>query len=52
MKMSEFTTKSFLGNAGAAENSYILINYEDNTTQRPVTYKASLQEIGKAIAND
>lgn len=52
MKMSEFTTKSFLGNAGAAENSYILINYEDNDTSRPVTYKASLQEIGKAIAND
>ena len=52
MKMSEFTTKSFLGNAGAAENSYILINYEDNTTQRPVTYKASLQEIGKAIIKD
>lgn len=52
MKMSEFTTKSFLGNAGAAENSYILINYEDNSTSRPVTYKASLQEIGKAIAND
>ena len=52
MKMSEFTTKSFLGNAGAAENSYILINYEDNTTQRPVTYKASLQDIGKAIIQD
>lgn len=52
MKMSEFTTKSFLGNAGAAENSYILINYEDNTTSRPVTYKASLQDIGKAIIQD
>lgn len=52
MKMSEFTTKSFLGEPGAAENSYILINYEDNTTQRPVTYKASLQDIGKAIIQD
>lgn len=52
MKMSEFTTKSFLGNAGAAENSYILINYEDDSTSRPVTYKASLQEIGKAIIQD
>ena len=52
MKISEFTTKSFLGGAGAAANSYILVNYEDNSTSSPVTYKASLQEIGKAIAND
>lgn len=52
MKISELNTKSFLGHAGAAENSYILINYEDNSTSEPVTYKASLQELGKAIAND
>ena len=52
MKISELNTKSFLGGTGAAENSYVLINYEDNSTSEPVTYKASLQELGKAIAND
>lgn len=52
MKISELNTKEFLGNAGAAANSYVLINYEDNNTNEPVTYKASLQELGKAIAND
>ena len=52
MKISELNTKSFLGNAGAAANSYVLINYQDNTTNEPVTYKASLQELGQAIAND
>lgn len=51
-KISELTTKSFLGASGAAANSYVLINYEDNSTSEPVTYKASLQELGKAIAND
>lgn len=52
MKISELNTKSFLGGTGAAANSYVLINYEDNSTSEPVTYKASLQELGKAIAND
>ena len=52
MKISELNTKPFLGGTGAAANSYVLINYEDNSTSEPVTYKASLQELGKAIAND
>lgn len=52
MKISELNTKSFLGGTGATANSYVLINYEDATTTEPVTYKASLQELGKAIAND
>lgn len=52
MKISELNTKSFLGAAGAAANSYVLINYEDNTTSAPVTYKASIDELGKAIANN
>lgn len=51
-KISELNTKSFLGNPGAAANSYVLINYEDSTTNAPVTYKASLQELGKAIATE
>lgn len=51
-KISELNTKSFLGGTGAAANSYVLINYEDATTTEPVTYKASLQELGRAIAND
>lgn len=50
MKISEFNTKNFLGNTGAVERSYILINYEDINTSAPVTYKASLQEVGKAIS--
>jgi hypothetical protein len=42
MKISELNTKSFLGASGAAENSYVLINYEDETTNEPVTYKATV----------
>ena len=51
-KISELDTKSFLGAAGAAENSYVLINYEDSSTSEPVTYKATVQELGKAIASN
>ena len=51
-KISELDTKSFLGSAGAAANSYVLINYEDNSTNAPVTYKATIQELGKAITNE
>lgn len=52
MKISELNTKSFLGGTSVAANSYVLINYEDATTTEPVTYKATIQELGKAIAND
>jgi hypothetical protein len=41
-KISELNTKSFLGGAGAAANSYVLINYEDNSTSEPITYKATI----------
>ena len=51
MKISELNNKSFLGAPGAATNSYVLINYEDNTTNEPVTYKATLDELGKSIAS-
>lgn len=51
-KISELDTKSFLGATGAAENSYVLINYEDSNTSEPVTYKATVQELGKAIASN
>ena len=43
MKISELTNKSFLNNAGAAANSYVLINYEDNSTSAPVTYKTKFR---------
>lgn len=52
MKMSEFTNKNFLNNTGAIANSYVLINYEDNTTSGPTTYKTSLDTLGKAIATN
>lgn len=52
MKISELNSKSFLGAPGAVANSYVLINYEDNTTSEPVTYKATVEELGKAIANN
>lgn len=52
MKISELTSKEFLGNSGAVANSYVLINYEDSTTEGPVTYKATVQELGKAIAEN
>ena len=49
-KISEFTTKSFLGESGATENSYILVNYAETANGTPVTYKASIKEIGNAIS--
>ena len=50
MKISELNTKSFLGNSGAAANSYVLVNYAEAANGTPVTYKASLEELGKSIA--
>lgn len=52
MKISELTNKSFLSGAGAAENSYVVINYQDSNTDRPVTYKATLNELGKMLINN
>lgn len=52
MKISELSSKSFLGAPGAATNSYVLVNYEDNSTSEPVTYKATIDELGKSIANN
>ena len=54
MKISELNTKSFLGAAGAATNSYVLVNYDDSASNsdQPVTYKATLHELGNAIAAD
>jgi len=52
LKISELTTKEFLSNPGAVANSYVLINYEDSTTEAPVTYKATVDELGKAIAEN
>ena len=51
MKISDVTTKSFLGAQGATANSYVLINYEDNNTSKPITYKATIDELGRAITN-
>lgn len=52
MKISELNTKSFLSGPNAQANSYVLINYEDTNTTGPVTYKATVEELGKAIANN
>lgn len=52
MKISELTTKNFLSNAGVANDSYVLVNYKDNSTNRQVTCKASLDTLGKAIAEN
>ena len=52
MKISELNSKSFLGAPGAAAHSYVLVNYEDNTTNAPVTFKATIEELGKSIANN
>lgn len=51
MKISELEKKNFLAAAGADENSYIVINYKDNATDRPVTYKATVQELGKLLVD-
>lgn len=48
-KISELDTKTFLCGPSAIENSYLLVNYEDEDTDGPVTYKASIQALGKAL---
>lgn len=50
MKISELTNKAFLNGENAASQSYVLVNYEDDNTNEPVTYKASLDVLGKAVA--
>lgn len=52
MKISELNQKTFLGTEGALDNSYVLINYGENAGDDPVTYTASVKELGKAIANE
>ena len=52
MKISELNTQSFLGGTNVPANSYVLINYAENGSADPVTKKVSIQELGKAIAND
>lgn len=51
-KISELTNKNFLNAAGATANSYVLINYDDTATNQPVTYKTSIDTLGKAIAKN
>lgn len=50
-KISELDTKSFLGTNGAVYNSYVLINYAEEANGTPVTYKATINELGNAIVN-
>ena len=52
MKISELNTQSFLGGTNVPANSYVLINYAESGSAEPVTKKVSVQELGKAIAND
>ena len=52
MKISDLTSKTFLNAAGAATNSYIIINYKDANTDNTVTSKVSLDDLSKAIANN
>lgn len=49
-KFNELNTKSFLSEQGAINNTYVLINYSDNQNQQPTTCKASLAEVGQALA--
>lgn len=51
-KISELDTKAFLGKSGAAANSYVLVNYAENNNDTPVTYKATIDELSKAVANN
>ena len=51
-KISELSTQSFLGGTNVPANSYVLINYAESGVATPVTKKVSVQELGKAIAND
>ena len=51
-KISELDTKTFLGKSGVAANSYVLVNYAENNNDTPVTYKVTIDELGKAVANN
>ena len=51
-QFSDLPTKAFLGSTGAAANSYVLINYAENQQNTPVTYKATIEELSKAIVSN
>lgn len=50
MKISELSDKSFLNSANAIGQSYVIVNYEDDNSDAPITHKVSLDVLGKAIA--
>lgn len=52
MKISELETKSYLGKDGVNTHSYIIVNYQENTNSDPVTYKVTLDELGKSIVKN
>ena len=52
MKISELETKSYLGKDGVDTHSYIIVNYQENTNSDPVTYKVTLDELGKSIVKN
>ena len=68
MKISELNGKDYLGAVGVGENSYVILNYKEadpvvepseNDEQSeaveptpPVTYKVTLDEIGRRLIND
>ena len=51
MRISQLDDKLFLSNTGAMNSSYVVVNYQDDSTTAAVTYKTSLDILGKSIAN-
>lgn len=52
MKINELSAQSAAINSNGSNNSHLILNYAVDSEADPITYKVSLRNAGKAIAND
>lgn len=51
MKFNQIPVQGFLGEDGAVEHSYVLINYAEGENDTPITKQVTVKELGEAVAN-
>ena len=52
MRISELDNKAFLANDGVGDNSYVVITYAEDANDSPVSFKATLNELGRLIVSN
>jgi hypothetical protein len=52
MRISELDNKAFLANDGVGDNSYVVITYAEDANDTPVSFKATLNELGRLIVSN